>query len=297
MDTLVQLEERFDFIKAKAFCLKYWPCSIYFSIIYVVSIFSLQRWMKNREKYDLRAPLFLWSLALSVFSMAGFFVAGWRHLHYFYAHGWERSICDSMIKTGRPGLWSFLFCLSKFPELVDTYFIVLRKQKLIFLHWYHHITVFIYCWYSYAYIVHISQWFISMNYLVHSIMYTYFAIRASGHFRPPRWVSISITSLQLLQMVVGVYVNWYAYSRMKTDPNWYCDGDLEKSYFTVFLAFALYFSYFILFSHFFYASYIRKTKDPKLKLSETNSKTQMNGVLPHTTEGNLLIANGTVKSN
>ena len=84
---------------------------------------------------------------------------------------------------------------------------------------------------------------------------------------------------------------------MKTDPNWYCDGDLEKSYFTVFLAFVLYFSYFILFSHFFYTSYVRKTKDPKLKLSETNSKMQMNGALPHTNDSNLLIANGTFKSN
>ncbi len=39
---------------------------------------------------------------------------------------------------------------SQIPELVDTVFIVLRKKPLILLHWYHHFTVLLYCWHSYA---------------------------------------------------------------------------------------------------------------------------------------------------
>ena len=40
--------------------------------------------------------------------------------------------------------------LSKVPETIDTLFIVLRRQPLIFLHWYHHASVLVYCFYRYV---------------------------------------------------------------------------------------------------------------------------------------------------
>jgi hypothetical protein len=42
-------------------------------------------------------------------------------------------------------LW--LFIISKVPETIDTLFIVLRRQQLIFLHWFHHASVLVYCFY------------------------------------------------------------------------------------------------------------------------------------------------------
>lgn len=68
----------------------------------------------------------------------------------------------------------------------------------------------IFVWHSNAYEFSIGRWFMSMNYIVHSIMYTYFALKAFG-YRLPKQFAISITVSQLVQMIVGVYVTSYCY--------------------------------------------------------------------------------------
>lgn len=57
--------------------------------------------------------------------------------------------------------------LVQIPELGDTIFVVLRKKPLIFLHWYHHVTVLLYCWHSYYEQTTYGLYFVSMNYTVH----------------------------------------------------------------------------------------------------------------------------------
>lgn len=61
----------------------------------------------------------------------------------------------------------FVRVLVQIPELGDTVFVVLRKKPLIFLHWYHHVTVLLYCWHSYYEQTTYGLYFISMNYTVH----------------------------------------------------------------------------------------------------------------------------------
>ena len=185
--------------------------------------------------------------------------------------GWHASVCKleptPVWEEGLPlyypvpQLWAFAFCFSKLPELVDTYFIVFRKQKLIFLHWYHHITVMVYCFYYYGFTVTPTQWFVVMNYFVHSIMYLYYATRASGFIRVPKVVNIVITSLQLLQMVVGVWINVYILLNIITVPNFYCDGFVERESLHLSWAFLMYASYFVLFALFFYDVYLKGTKE------------------------------------
>lgn len=149
------------------------------------------------------------------------------------------------------GFWTWLFVLSKLPELGDTIFIVLRKQPLIFLHWYHHITVLIYSWFSYTEYTSSARWFIVMNYCVHSVMYSYYALRAM-RYKPPRFISMVITSLQLTQMIVGCAINIWAHDYLKTAHHSPC----HISHINIQLSIAMYFSYFVLFARFFYVTYL-----------------------------------------
>jgi hypothetical protein len=92
-----------------------------------------------------------------------------------------------------------LFILSKIPELVDTVFLVLKRKPVIFLNWYHHITVLLFCWHSYVTEAAYGLFFIAMNYTVHAVMYGYFALMALKIL--PKWFpSWIITIMQISQM-------------------------------------------------------------------------------------------------
>lgn len=158
--------------------------------------------------------------------------------------------------------WTFSFTLSKVVELGDTAFIVLRKQPLIFLHWYHHITVLLYTWYSYGETSATGRWFTTMNLFVHSWMYSYYALKAMG-FHPPKWIAITITTLQLMQMVVGCVIVFAAYYFMQTNE---CNVTL----FNIKLSMLMYFSYFILFARFFQQAYLSNKSGNKAKKAYAN---------------------------
>ena len=130
---------------------------------------------------------------------------------------------------------------------------MLRKQKLIFLHWYHHITVLLYSWYSYKDMVAGGGWFMTMNYLVHAVMYSYYALRAAG-FRVSRKFAMFITLTQITQMVMGCVVNYLVYSWMQQGHE--CPSHMQN----IVWSSLMYLSYFVLFCQFFFEAYIDKSK-------------------------------------
>jgi len=242
------------------------------SIVYLLLIFGGQSLMANREPFQLRGPLTVWNMLLAVFSIMGAARTLPEFIHTFSTQGFHHSLCvPSFIERDRvSGFWTWMFVLSKVPELGDTIFIVLRKQRLIFLHWYHHVTVLIYCWYSFSEYTAPARWFVVMNFVVHSLMYTYYAFRAL-RFRVPRCIAMVITSLQLVQMVVGCLVNTTAYMLKRRGVQ--CgvsDTNLQ-------LSLLMYTSYFVLFARFFYNTYFKKRDfEKKVLLNASNEKIDLN---------------------
>lgn len=134
-------------------------------------------------------------------------------------------------------------------------FIVLRKQRLIFLHWYHHITVLLYSWFSYRDQVAGAGWFMTMNYTVHAFMYSYYTARAAGLW-VPRPFAMMITIAQILQMAMGLTVLGLVYHWMDEE---HCQSSMDN----ITWGSLMYFSYLILFAIFFYDSYLKGSSKGK----------------------------------
>ncbi|PIK57590.1 putative elongation of very long chain fatty acids protein 6-like [Apostichopus japonicus] len=234
--------------------LRHWPKTVLISAIYIVLVFAGKRWMEKREKYNLKWLLTLWSASLAIFSIIGTWFTFERTYNDLQEHGFKYTVCDNTFLHTGQGFWLYVFSLSKIVELGDTFFIVARKQKLIFLHWFHHVATLVYTWYATGNLVAAGRYFSSVNFAVHSLMYSYFAIRASGLIRLPRQVNITITSLQLIQMFFGIYVNVYAYIEISNGRQ--CDNTWPSLY----ASFAMYASYVLLFANFFYQTYLVKSK-------------------------------------
>lgn len=249
--------ERFDdeigtFQQLRRFMIERWHNSFFYALAYLCFIYTGQIYMKNKVRYELRVGLAMWNAFLAIFSIFGAIRVLPELIYVIYRHGLKYSICNNSNAFGVVGFWTWAFCFSKLPELIDTVFIVLRKQPLIFLHWYHHASVLIYCWFSYQDFSSTGRWFCGLNYIVHGVMYSYYAFRAMK-FRIPRWISMMITLLQLSQMIIGCWINVKAWQYKQNGE--FCQVSDENLKYSL----IMYTTYFILFAQFFLSSYVFKS--------------------------------------
>ena len=105
-------------------------------------------WAPILSKDTFKTLLASWNLFLALFSFVGFVRTMPHLIFYGVKHGLYSSICspaEAAFGQGAVGFWVMLFIFSKVPELVDTLFLVANRKPVIFLHWYHHFTVLLYC--------------------------------------------------------------------------------------------------------------------------------------------------------
>eukprot|EP00004_Rigifila_ramosa_P013651 TRINITY_DN3045_c0_g1_i2.p2 TRINITY_DN3045_c0_g1~~TRINITY_DN3045_c0_g1_i2.p2 ORF type:complete len:156 (+),score=35.03 TRINITY_DN3045_c0_g1_i2:153-620(+) len=143
--------------------------------------------------------------------------------------------------------------IPKAPELVDTIWLLLTGKSVILLHWYHHISVMLFCWYAGEAALVAGIWFAAMNLVVHTVMYFYYFLTSLG-FRP--FWGEAITILQITQMVAGLVISastWYFNNQSPQT----CTHNKNLTL----AGLGMYASYFVLFVMFF----INRTSAPKTK--------------------------------
>lgn len=215
---------------------------------YLMLVFYLPKVLENRKGFTLRKSFAAWNLLLSLFSLIGTTRTVPVLIEKVLEKGIDHTLCAnpmSWYSDGPVGLWMALFIYSKIPELLDTLFLVLQKKRVIFLGWFHHTTVLLYCWHAYHNTIAAGLWFAGMNFSVHTVMYMYYFLmvfpttRASAKKSAPL-----ITCLQILQMAVGSAVTFRSgvlKSRLgdqcHTDPaNVKLGLGMYTAYFTLFTA-------------------------------------------------------------
>ncbi|XP_076825288.1 very long chain fatty acid elongase 6-like [Clavelina lepadiformis] len=226
-----------------------WEIPIICSVAYLVVIFGGQKYMKNRSSFSLRKPMMIWSSLLAVFSILGAVRTSAVMVIAFQTGGLTTVVCDPIVYNGPvTHFWAALFPFSKFIEYIDTVFIVLRKQNLIFLHWYHHLTVALVAGLTYGGKYGGGWVFMTVNYAIHSLMYSYYAFRAAG-IKLPRSLALAITGCQIAQMIIGCAV---MYGIVVWGDEYGCPSSpVHKISGSV-----MYASYLALFANFFYKTYV-----------------------------------------
>lgn len=179
-----------------------------FGIIYPPTVLLYNYKYKQRTtKKDKSVYYFYWNLFLSTFSIWGALNSLPFIINSIYTEGVTSTIINN-------NLWdkmlipAMLFAPSKIVELGDTYFIAIRGRKIRFIHYFHHWITMLYCWHAHYYIgngINAIAICCSMNYTVHSFMYTWYSISALG-IRTPVWIKHSITIMQIVQMFIGLYI-------------------------------------------------------------------------------------------
>ncbi|VDM95336.1 unnamed protein product [Thelazia callipaeda] len=272
-------EAKFDMIQSTKWMQENWFHSITSSAAYVISIyvgqkvlylfiyscknfckhnFYLLQLMESRKPFNLDNLLIAWNLGLALFSLIGVCRMTPELLWSVRENSFEYSICTASFAQGVTGFWTKMFALSKYfsifsliAEFGDTAFIVLRKRPLLFLHWYHHVTVLVYTWHAYKDHTASGRWFIWMNYTVHAFMYTYYALKAM-RLRLPKVAAMMVTVLQILQMIGGVFIG-INILQIKLSGR-----SCQQTWSNLYFSFTIYFSYFLLFCNFFYYTYLKK---------------------------------------
>ncbi|XP_053294774.1 elongation of very long chain fatty acids protein 1a [Pleuronectes platessa] len=249
------------------------------------SVYIGPRLMANRKPYSLKPAMLLYNLSmvlLNAYIVLEFLLSGWGT-----TYTWRCDLVDTSTSPEalRMVQVCWLFYFSKFIELLDTVFFVLRKKQgqITFLHVFHHSFMPLTWWWGVTLTPSsgMGSFHAMVNAGIHVIMYFYYGLSAAGpRFQKYLWWKKYMTAIQLVQFVlVSVHISQYYFMEK-------CDYQV-KWYIHLIWMYGVFF--FLLFSNFWVQTYIKGKRLPA-----SNDKPKMNG---STSEPIAVVANGKHKEN
>ncbi|KAK3377983.1 putative fatty acid elongase [Podospora didyma] len=233
--------------------------SVLFITLYYAMIISGKEFMRHRKPFKLQALFLIHNLYLTAIS--GFLLALFLEqlLPTLVAKGTFYAICDARGGWTQPlVVLYYLNYLTKYLELLDTAFLILKKKPLTFLHCYHHGATALLCYTQLAGATSVSWVPITLNLTVHVVMYAYYFLAARG-IRV--WWKQWITRLQIAQFVIDlgfVYFSSWSYFTATYWPWLPHPGTCAGEEFAAITGMSILTSYLVLFISFYLATYNKK---------------------------------------
>lgn len=240
--------------------------ALVFVVVYYTSIFGGRELMRNRNPFKLRLLFLIHNLCLTVASGVLLALYIEELVPTLARKGVFFAICHP------DGGWTqhlvvlyYLTYLTKYLELIDTIFLFLKKKPLTFLHCYHHGATALLCFTQLIGNTAVSWVPITLNLVVHVVMYWYYFQSARGI---RIWWKEWVTRLQIIQFVIDlgfVYFASYTYFTSTYFPWMPNAGHCAGEEFAAFSGIIILSSYLVLFILFYFSTYKKDGHPPSTR--------------------------------
>lgn len=140
------------------------------------------------------------NIALCLFSLVSSVNVWFLTISQTMQFGIENVYCEGDLWQRGLKFWGFLFYLSKYWELVDTFLLIWKRRTPSFLQVYHHLVTLLCAYMLQASHASVVFLFIGLNATVHTVMYAYYALTIVGIRLKAKSL---ITVMQIVQFIIG----------------------------------------------------------------------------------------------